>query len=145
MDIEKVCEPVAGCSRCKTVVLVKDTVLESLVELSGEVPDEDKTVEEIVKDFLKGSAPKNVKAKMAKLFQYMKKLCSHGELLSPDQLNGEIEVKYKGHKWNTFAIKAKPLRAYGWIDKGVMYVSFFSVKKNTKDKSFRCKEAGKAH
>lgn len=72
---------------------------------------------------------KEITAKIAKAIQYMRKLCSHGKLHTPKQLNREITVIYAGKSLKTYAIKALPLRAYGWMYKGTFYVSFFVVKK----------------
>ena len=111
MKFEKVCSSTPGCIKCKSVVLLE-------------------TFEGSAKKILVGSR-KN-KDKLAKIQQYMLKLCSHGELHTPEQFNKEISLIYDGHKANSYAIKAKPLRAYGWLINGVFFVSFLVEKKTEK-------------
>lgn len=62
----------------------------------------------------------------------MRNLCENGELHSPDQLNDEVPVSYKGKRIKSIAIKAIPLRVYGWMYEGTFYASFITVKKTQK-------------
>jgi len=110
LNTVSICKAVSGCIRCKNVVEL-DTFSPSAKEIgiSGNILD-----------------------KLAKIETYMLKLCSHGVLHTPEQFNGEIDVKCDGIKAKSYAIKAKPVRVYGWMYKGTFYASFAVIKKKDK-------------
>lgn len=110
LNTDSICKAAVGCIRCKNVVEL-DTVKPSAkgIGTSAQILD-----------------------KLAKIETYMLKLCSHGVLHTPKQFNPEIDVECDGIKAKSYAIKANPVRVYGWIYKGTFYASFAIVKKKDK-------------
>ena len=111
MELDEVCK--SACKLCSDVILILDTLKPSFEELPDEI---------------------DIKRQVAKVNEYMKRLCSQGKLHKPKEFNEEIDVSYKGITLKTYAIKAprKPIRAYGWFFEGRFYVSFYALKKTQK-------------
>ena len=111
MKLDEVCK--SACKLCSDVYLILDTLKPSRDELPVE---------------------SDVIRQLAKVNQYMKRLCSQGKLHTPKEFNEEIDVSHKGITLKTHAIKApnKPIRAYGWFYEGRFYVSFYALKKTQK-------------
>lgn len=110
MELDYVCIAKGNCIQCKSVVLL-DTFKPSALKIA---------------------TSRQTKDKLAKIEQYMHKYCTHGQLHTPKQLNEEINVKHNGIKAKSIAIKANPVRVYGWLYRGTFYASFAVVKKTEK-------------